>query len=266
MKDQGFLQTAVEAAQQGGLELVKVFGKLDSSQVGLKGEGDYVTESDRASEEVIIQAIRNRFPDHGFLGEEGGVRQGTSEYVWCIDPLDGTANFVQGIAMFAVSVALMKGEEVVVGVVYEPIRNEIFQAEQGKGAFLNNVPIRVVEKKDMSRAMLASGFPWRSKAELDSYLLSFRALFLQSAGIRRMGAASLDLAWTACGRFDGFWEMRLHPWDIAAGILLVREAGGKVSEFAGGNGYFRSGNVVAGSPFVHGRMVEVTRSCLSGIS
>lgn len=259
------LDTAKEAAQIGGEILLKEFGKLRRSQIDLKGTGDYVTELDRRSEDAIIQRIKANFPDHVIQAEESGIEDRKSLYCWLIDPLDGTANYVQGISMFGVSVAVLKEGEVVIGVVFYPDRNELFWAEKGRGAFLNGMRIQVSSKKDIAYAMLASGFPWRSKMYLDSYMASFKELFLKAAGIRRMGAAAIDLAYTACGRFDGFWEMKLNPWDIAAGILLVQEAGGVVSDFRGENGYMDSGNVVAGTPEIYGQILEVIRQYLGGV-
>ena len=259
------LQTATEAARIGGAILLQEFGNLRESQVGLKGKGDYVTELDRRSEQAIVQRIKKTFPDHAFLAEESGEEARNSPYRWIVDPLDGTANYVQSIPIYGISIALMKDAEILTGVIYDPNREEMFWAEKGRGAFLNGRPIHVSSKEDMAYSMLASGFPWRSKTLLDPYMRCFKQLFLAAAGIRRMGAATIDLAYTACGRFDGFWEMRLGPWDIAAGILLVQEAGGVVTDFSGGNGYLASGNVVAGNPAIQSQILDVTRRHLAGV-
>jgi len=253
------LKTAQQAAESGGRILMEGFGNIEKEQISLKGRGDYVTELDNRSEAEILKIIKAAFPDHGILAEESGSESHLAEYIWIIDPLDGTANYVQNIPIFCVSIGLQFRDDIVLGVVYDPVREERFCAVRGKGADLNNHPITVSSRKEMSHAMLASGFPWRSKTELDAYLKSFRTLFLMSAGLRRMGAAALDLAYTACGRFDGFWEMRLHPWDIAAGSLLVTEAGGCVTDFTGNDAFLRSGNVVAGNPSIHYHLCEVLR-------
>lgn len=253
------LETAREAVHIGGDVLLQEFGTLTQSQIDLKGMGDYVTELDRRSERAIIRRIKENFPDHVINAEESGEEVHESPYRWIIDPLDGTANYVQGIPMFGVSVALMREDEILLGVVSHPDRNELFWAVKGEGAFLNEQPIRVSAKEEMAYSMLASGFPWRSKDYLDPYMACFKELFLDAAGIRRMGSAAIDLAYTACGRFDGFWEMKLCPWDIAAGILLVQEAGGMVTDFHGGVNYLASGNVVAGNPILHGKILEVTQ-------
>jgi myo-inositol-1(or 4)-monophosphatase len=259
------LETAKEASRIGGKILLKEFGKLRRSQIGLKGMGDYVTELDHLSEQAIIKKIKADFPDHVIHAEESGVEDKKSPYGWFIDPLDGTANYVQGIPLFGVSIAVMKEKEIIIGVVYYPDRDELFWAEKGRGAFLNGKPIQVSLKKDIAYAMIASGFPWRSKAYLDPYTDSFKELFLKAAGIRRMGSASIDLAYTGCGRFDGFWEMKLKSWDIAAGILIIEEAGGIVTDFQGGNRYLKSGNVVAGNPEIHKQILEVTKQYLGEV-
>ena len=259
------LAVAKEAARMGGEILLKAFGKIEKDQIGLKGKGDYVTELDHRSEEAILGRIREDFPDHIMHAEESGLDCRDSEYRWLIDPLDGTANYVQGIPVYAVSIAVMKGKKVIVGVVYHPDQGELFWATRGGGAFLNGQPICVSSKVEMSTAMLASGFPWRSKQYLDSYMESFKRLLSEAAGVRRMGAAAVDLAYTACGRFDGFWEMKLSPWDIAAGILLIEEAGGVVTDFVGGKDFLSSGNVVAGAPAIHAGMLIPAREWLSNI-
>ncbi|NQT25653.1 inositol monophosphatase [candidate division KSB1 bacterium] len=259
------LNTAIEAARKGGRILCDGFGTLQSSQVSLKGAGDYVTDCDHASEKAIIALLRDNFPDHTIHAEESGSDLIKSNSEWFIDPLDGTANFVQGIPVFAVSLAWVQDGQIQIGVVYDPMRDELFHAMKGQGAWLNGQLIHVSGKTDLSTAMLATGFPWRSKSYLDDYLESFKVLFQAVAGMRRLGTAALDLAYTACGRFDGFWEMKLKPWDIGAGIIMVQEAGGIVSDFSGDAGFFESGNMVAGSPAIHAKMSEITRKILSRI-
>ena len=259
------LSTAREAARVGGEILLKDFGKLSPDQIDLKGKGDYVTDLDRRSEKAIIQKIKENFSDHLIHAEESGKEEKRSEYRWLLDPLDGTANYVHGIPLYGVSIAVLKGERIITGVVFDPSRDEMFWAREGKGAYLNGKAIHVSLKKKPGDAMLATGFPWRSKNNLDAYLDSFRKLFVEYSGIRRMGAASIDLAYTACGRIDGFWEMKLGPWDIAAGLLLIREAGGIATDFHGGDTCLTSGNVVAGNSDIHGNILKVTREFLGGI-
>lgn len=257
------LETAKEAARVGGAILQEEFGKLKASQIGFKGKGDYVTEIDRKSEDAILQVIRKAFPQHRLHAEESGKHAADSLCCWFVDPLDGTANYVQGISLYCVSIALEVDGDIKVAVVFHPDREEMFWAVRGQGAFLNGEPIHVSKKERMAYSMLASGFPWRSKPYVDAYLSCFKRLFLASAGIRRMGSAAIDLAYTACGRFDGFWEMKLGPWDIAAGVLLIEEAGGVVTDFNGGKDYLTSGNVVAGNPAIHQEILGATCQHLS---
>jgi myo-inositol-1(or 4)-monophosphatase len=267
MKDETgpMLETAVDAAKIGGAVLKDGFGTIRQDQIGLKGAGDFISELDHRSEQAIIRRIKRTFPDHSILAEESGSTGEASLFQWCIDPLDGTANYVQGIGHFSISIAVLQGKDVLLGVVFDPMRDELFHAVRNGGAFMNGQKIHVSEKNDLSRAMLATGFPWRSKPNIDSYQFSFKDLFLKSAGIRRMGSAALDLSYTACGRFDGFWEMALKSWDISAGILMVKEAGGMVSDFKGGDTYMDSGNVVASNRRLHDMIVNVTRKHLSEI-
>jgi len=259
------LKTAVDAAKIGGDILKNAFGTIRQNQIGLKGTGDFVSELDHQSEQAIIKCIKKTFPDHSILAEESGSTDEGSQVQWCIDPLDGTANYIQGIAHFSISIAVLLSNDVLLGIVYDPMRDEMFHAVRNGGAFLNGQEMRVSEKADLSRAMLATGFPWRSKPHIDSYQSSFKDLFSKSAGIRRMGSAAIDLSYTACGRFDGFWEMGLKSWDISAGILMVQEAGGVVSDFNGQNTYMDSGNVVASNKRLHPMIVNVTRKHLSKI-
>lgn len=258
-------KVAKESAHIGGEILNRGFRKLLKEQVKLKGIGDYVTELDHASEKAIVEHIRKAFPSHQIIAEESGIGENVSPYRWYIDPLDGTTNYVHHVAIFSISVAVAYEDETLVGVVYDPYHKEMFWAIKGEGAFLNGTPIRVSDKKALEECFLASGFPWRSKMHLDAYLNSFRDLFNQCAGIRRLGSAALDLSYTACGRFDGFWEMKLKPWDITAGVLILKEAGGEVSDFRGENRFMESGNVVAGNPLVFPKILEIVKKHLSHI-
>jgi myo-inositol-1(or 4)-monophosphatase len=265
MRTDELLAAAKDAALIGGAILVSGFRKLQKHQVRLKGEGDYVTELDHKSEEAVIRRIRHAFPDHAIHAEESGSVSGRGTVEWLIDPLDGTTNYVHGVPFFCVSVAAVIGREPVAGVVYDPSHKEMFWAAKGRGAFLNGARIQVSQKMRLEETYLASGFPWRSKPYLEAYLNSFRDLFSISSGVRRMGSAAIDLAYTASGRFDGFWEMKLKPWDIAAGALLIREAGGRVSDFRGGRAFLRSGNVLAANPHVFPKMLKIVKMHLAEV-
>ena len=250
------LDTATASARAGGAVLRRLFG--DSAlDVRRKGANDFVTRADRESEEAVISAIRERFPDHRILTEEAGVLDGGDEHEWVIDPLDGTTNFLQGLPVFCVSVACRRRGELLAGAVYEPLADRMFAAARGAGATLNGEPIRVSRRAGLADAFLATGYPFRAHAALDLYLEIFREIFLQVRAIRRCGAAALDLAHTAAGVYDGFFEFRLSPWDLAAGVLLVREAGGRVSDLDGGERFLENGNVVAGAPGVQPELLRV---------
>ena len=237
------------AARAGGEVLRRHWRALPHGSVSEKRKNDFVTLADRESEESIIAAIRERFPEDAFLAEEGGGRDlgEGSRRVWIIDPLDGTSNFIAGFPFWCVSIAASENGELVAGVVLDPLRGELYRAERGAGAFRNDTRLAVAERPGLDGAFLATGFPFRSREKIDVYLALFRELFLQVRAIRRAGSAALDLANVAAGVFDGFFEFRLAPWDIAAGALLIQEAGGELTDFAGGRGYVERGNVVAGS-------------------
>ncbi len=259
------IDIALKAAMAAGQLLRDGFGHLSHAQIDLKGQGDYVTELDLKSENEIIRIIRDIYPSHAICAEESGGLLDRNDYTWIIDPLDGTANYVHGIPIFAVSIAVMKAGELVAAVVYNPITGELFRAEKGAGAWRGDNRISVSSNTEHAKAMLSTGFPWRSKEFLDGYIPVFRQLLEQTSGMRRLGAAAVDLAYTAAGVFDGFFEMSLKPWDIAAGILLVLEAGGVITDFNGGSDYWESGNIVAGTPVVHPAVLKVVRSYLGDI-
>lgn len=248
---------AIQAARQGARILNQHFGQLTQQQVEFKDVFDFVTHVDRDSEQAIIHEISSHFPEHDIFAEEQGKIRQASEFCWIIDPLDGTTNFIHGFPCFSISIALKRGEQTIFGLVYDPQREELFHAFHGKGAFRNDQPIRTSQQKMLNQALVATGFPFRDKTTLPAYLKSFAEIFEHVAGIRRAGSAALDLCYTACGRVDAFWELGLNTWDIAAGILIVREAGGIVSNFQGGQNYFRSGNVLAGNPFLHEKLLEL---------
>jgi myo-inositol-1(or 4)-monophosphatase len=236
-KVQQILKTAQEAARKAGRYLLDNRGRVDRETAGEKQKNDFVTEVDKTSEKMIIEHILSDFPDHQVLAEESGARQTSSAFQWIIDPLDGTTNFVHNIPVFTVSVA--------------------FTAVQDKGARLNGVPIRVSDTGDFSRAFLATGFPHHCKRRLPQFARAFSDIFFYSAGVRRLGSAALDLCYTACGRFDAFWETGLNAWDVAAGSLVVQEAGGLVSDFWGNSNYLDSGFIIAGNPVIHKRLVDI---------
>lgn len=243
------IETAIEAARAGGEVLTANWRNLPEGSVEEKKKNDFVTHADRESESRIVAAIRARFPEDAFLGEEGGAQRGVApgSRVWIIDPLDGTSNFVSGFPFWCVSIAAREGAELVAAVVWDPLRSEMYSAERGSGAWRDGVRLRVTGRAGLDGAFVATGFPFRSREKIDDYLSLFRAVFLEARAIRRAGSAALDLAHVAAGVFDGFFEFRLSPWDIAAGALLVEEAGGALVDFDGGQGYWERGNIVAGS-------------------
>lgn len=261
--DRHILDTAISAAQAGGEVLRRWFRGDESLEIERKGLHDYVSEADRESEEVVLAEIRRTFPEHRVLAEESGHSEGRgsgdSEYGWYVDPLDGTTNFLQGVPMFCVSVACRRGDDLVAGVVLDPLREDLFAAVRGGGATRNGNPMKVSARDGLEGAFLATGYPWAARGAIDEYLGAFRDVFLQAKSVRRCGAAALDLAYTAAGIYDGFFEFRLSPWDLGAGVLLVEEAGGRVSDLDGGDAYMAGGNVVAGAPGVHRDLLEITR-------
>ncbi|ROR32804.1 inositol-1-monophosphatase [Inmirania thermothiophila] len=254
---------AVRAARAAGNLILRYVDRVDTLEVTRKDRNDFVTEVDRRAEAEIVRILRRTYPDHAILAEESGADGRDDAPQWIIDPLDGTTNFVHGFPHFAVSLALRHRGRIEHAVVYDPLRNELFTASRGEGALLNERRIRVSGITRLADALLGTGFPFRAHRHLDAYLATFRALFPESSGVRRAGSAALDLAYVAAGRLDGFWEVGLSPWDVAAGALLVQEAGGIVSDFAGGDRYLRSGNVVAGTPKIHAEMLRRMRPHLT---
>jgi len=242
------LNIAVRASRAAGNVIVRAFEQLDKVEIELKGSNDIVTDVDISAEEAIVETIRKSYPQHTIIGEECGLLKGEdNDFQWIIDPLDGTTNFVKGIPHFCVSIALKVKGKLDQAVIYDPIRGELFTASRGKGAQLNGFRIRVKQPKELSSAIIATGFPFKSKQHTNAYMEMFKSMFLKTADMRRAGSAALDLAYVAAGRVDGFFEIGLKPWDTAAGELLVIEAGGMVTDFVGGHNNERSGNTVAGS-------------------
>lgn len=259
-----YLSVAVQAVQKAGRILMDRLGKLKKADVNQKGKYDWVTTIDRASEEAIIRILKKAFPKHTIKAEESSPRAASSPYHWLIDPLDGTVNYIHGFPMFGISIALMKAGTLEVGVVYDPWRRELFTARRGQGAWLNHRRLHVSGHPDLRESLLATGFPFRAKGSLDLYLESFRRVFLKTGSIRRAGSAALDLAYVACGRFDGFWEMALSPWDMAAGALLIEEAGGKVSDFLGGTSYLEKGHIIAGNQAIYRKLLSLLAPVFRG--
>jgi myo-inositol-1(or 4)-monophosphatase len=240
-------------------ELVRErFGDRAGLDVAEKDGNDFVTATDLASEKLIVSMLTAEFPDIPVMGEESGGEVGEKLF-WVIDPLDGTTNFIHGYPQIGVTVALIEDRKSIVGVTYDPLRNELFEASRGEGAYLNGRPISVPTEQDLGKCLLGTGFPFRTYEYLDPYIDSFRDLFLRCRGIRRAGAAALDLAHLAAGRLNGFWELYLKPWDMAAGALMIEEAGGVVTDFFGGDEYLSAGNIVAGNNVIHGEIVKVTK-------
>lgn len=226
-------------------------GKLSASSIHAKGPSDYVTEIDKRCEELILKAVREGFPDHHIMSEEtanDGLQPG---FTWVVDPVDGTTNFIHGFPFVAVSIAVCLEKKPVLGFVIDPVRNELFTARAGRGAWLNGARIAVRKDAELPEALVATGFPFRTKDYMDNYLKAFKSVFLNVSGIRHAGAAALDLAYLAAGRVDGFWEIGLKAWDIAAGALLIREAGGVISDFWGEDRLLYNGHVVGGTPSVY---------------
>ena len=253
---------AIEAAQAGGDVLRRRFAERERIAVEVKGRHDYVTAVDREAEAAVIEVLRRRAPGHAILAEEGGGGGGDAAQRWIVDPLDGTTNFIHGVPTFAVSVALEAADGLVAGCVHDPCRNETFHAHRGGGAFLNGAPIACTDIEQLDAALVATGFPFRDMNRLPEYLAAFERFVRSTSGLRRAGSASLDLAYTACGRYDGFFEVGLKAWDLAGGGIIVSEAGGVVTDIHGGRGYLREGSVVAAGRRLHAAMLGITKATL----
>jgi myo-inositol-1(or 4)-monophosphatase len=257
------LNVMTKAARTAAIRLKRDYGEVDQLQVSRKGPADFVTAADERTEKILRTELERARPDFGFLMEEGGEVKGKDPAKrWIIDPIDGTTNFVHGIAHFAMSVALEDNGEIVAGLVFDPINELMFTAEKGQGAYLNERRLRVSKRERMDVSLFATGIPFMGRGsdeDHDRFLAEMKAVMKVSAGIRRFGSAALDLAFVAAGRYEGFWETALQPWDIAAGILLVREAGGMVTELNGGDQMMKSGNILAANPAMHGPLGDTIR-------
>ena len=258
MARSALLNVMVQAAFKAGKSLSRDFGEVQNLQVSLKGPGDYVSQADRKAEKLIREELLKARPTYGFLGEESEEIIGTDgAHRWIVDPLDGTTNFLHGIPCFAISIALERNGEIVAAVVLNPATDELFTAERGGGAFLNDRRLRVAARKNLSDAVIGCCVPHLGRGNHGKFLIELRHVMGEVAGMRRLGAASLDLAYVAAGRFDGFWERDLSAWDMAAGILLIREAGGYVSDLDGGTAMFDTGTIVGGNEYIHKALREV---------
>src|SRR3990167_501783 len=252
-----YLEVAREAALRAGVVLKEHFRKLCPSMIDEKAKNDFVTEADKKSEEIIKSHIRSHFNNHDILAEESLAERSASHFLWIIDPLDGTLNYIHGLPCFAVSIALEIEGELAVGLIYEPLMENIYYAIKGQGAFKNGKRIHVSRSNTLNTSLVATGFPFKIKDIIDNYLKVFKEFFMRATGIRRGGSACLDLAYTAEGIFGGFFECSLSPWDMAAGALLVKEAGGVVTDFNSGNQYLKTGNIIAGSKGVHREILKI---------
>ena len=251
------LNIGVRAARRAGDLIVRHINQLDAIKVDSKGRNDFVSEVDRMAEQDIIQTVQRSYPDHAFLAEESGA-SGDAEYVWIIDPLDGTTNFLHGFPVFCVSIAVMHRGRLEHGVIFDPLRNELFTASRGAGASVDGRKMRVSDTRLMEKALIGTGYPYKPESDwLDAYMEMLKVAIRETSGVRRPGAAALDLAYVAAGRLDGFWEIGLNIWDIAAGALMIQECGGIVTDLTGRDGWQQSGNVVAGNPKIHEALLKL---------
>ena len=261
MQHSAVLNVMVKAARRAGRSLKRDLGEIEHLQVSLKGPRNFVTAADKRAEEMLRDDLEKARPGYGFLGEEGGFREGADKsHRWIVDPLDGTTNFLHGIPHFAVSIALERDGVIVAGLVYNPANEDLFLAERGKGAFLNDRRLRVAARSKLAEAVVACGLPHYGRGDLDQARREIFAAQQQFAGLRRYGAATLDLAWVAAGRLDAYWERDLSPWDIASGIILVREAGGFVSDIDGKDAMLTKGSVVSGNDTMHRELLKLLKN------
>ena len=263
MMHEPIVNIAIEAARAAGNIIIRVLSRLDTIKIAEKSPNDFVTDVDQRVEQEIISIIKKAYPSHSILGEESGEQKG-NDYQWIIDPIDGTRNFIHGFPHFAISIAIAHKNKIEHGLIYHPVRQELFTATRGKGAMLNDHRIRVSARKNIDECLFGTGFAYRHSNKDNPIPRKILETILPVCGdIRRAGAATLDLAYVACGRLDGFWEMGLHLWDIAAGILLVKEAGGMISDPYGGEDYLKTGNVVAASPVIMRQFLKMIKPQLT---
>jgi myo-inositol-1(or 4)-monophosphatase len=262
MPASALMNVMIAAARKAGRGLTRDFGEVEQLQVSVKGPGNFVSAADHRAEDVLFRELGKARPGYGFLMEERGAVAGSDKtHRWIVDPLDGTTNFLHGIPLFCISIALERDGEIVCGLVYNPILDELYTAERGQGAFVNNRRLRVANRKTLADSLICTGMPHRGRPGHERFLLECKALMAATGGLRRTGAAAMDLAWVAAGRFDGFFEHDLKPWDMAGGLLLVREAGGFVSDVDGTQKMFEAGSIVAGNQSMHKALLAT----LSGV-
>jgi myo-inositol-1(or 4)-monophosphatase len=259
MINSALMNVMVKAARRAGRSLKRDLGEVENLQVSMKGPANFVSLADKRAEEMLYTDLNKARPGYGFLGEEGGNREGTDKsHMWVVDPLDGTTNFLHGIPHFAVSIGLLREGVAIAGLIYNPANDELYMAEKGSGAFLNDSRLRVAGRKQLNECVIACGLPHIGRGDHELSRREMSALQPKVAGLRRFGAASLDLAFVAAGRLDGYWERNLQPWDIAAGIVLIKEAGGTVGDIHGGD-VLKTGNVVCGNEFVNGELTKILK-------
>jgi myo-inositol-1(or 4)-monophosphatase len=258
MLHSALINVMVKAARRAGRSLKRDLGEVENLQVSLKGPANFVTMADKRAEEMLHDDLIKARPGYGFLGEEGGIREGADKsHTWIVDPLDGTTNFLHGIPQFAVSIGLQREGTIIAGLIYNPANDDLYLAERGKGAFLNDQRLRVAGRRSLGDCVIACGLPHMGRGDLELSRAEMTAIQAKVAGLRRFGAAALDMAFVAAGRFDGFWERNLQPWDMAAGQIIVREAGGIVSGIEGDDDPLKTGHVICGNEFVHAELVKI---------
>ena len=260
MLQSALMNVMVKAARRAGRSLKRDLGEIENLQVSLKGPANFVSLADKRAEEMLYDDLSKARPGYGFIGEEGGSREGSDKsHTWIVDPLDGTTNFLHGIPQFAVSIGLQREGTVIAGLIYNPANDDLYIAERGKGAFLNDQRLRVAGRRKLDECVIACGLPHIGRGDHGLALKEMAALQNRIAGFRRFGAASLDMAFVAAGRLDGYWERNLKSWDMAAGQIMVREAGGTVSGIEGHDNALTTGNVICGNEFVHGELVKILK-------
>ncbi|BCH14209.1 inositol monophosphatase family protein [Mesorhizobium sp. L-2-11] len=260
MARSAILNVMVQAAMKAGRSLSRDFGEVQNLQVSMKGPADYVSQADRKAEEILFTELSKARPGYAFLMEERGLIEGDDgQHRWIVDPLDGTTNFLHGIPLFAISIALERQGQIVAGVVYNPAMDELYTAERGGGAFMNDRRLRVAGRTKLIDTVIGCGVPHLGRGQHGNFLIELRNVMAEVSGVRRLGSASLDLAYVAAGRMDGFWETGLSAWDVAAGILLIREAGGFISDFAGGQNMLDGGSIVAGNETIQRALLKTVR-------
>ncbi len=263
---QPIMNIAITAARNASRIIVRSIGRIETQHISEKEKNDYVTEVDKASEKEIIATIKKSYPDHHIIAEESGTLAGNENFTWIIDPLDGTTNYIHQIPHYAISIAFQYKGKLEHGVIFDPIRNELFMASRGEGARLNDRRLRVSNNDNLERAFISTGFPFKNPNQFPIYLKLFEQILPKVGGMRRSGSAALDLAYVAAGRFDAFFELNLKKWDLAAGILMIKEAGGLMSDLQGEEHYFNNGNIIAGNPKMFKSLLQIIRRVMNSES